>query len=75
MMKFPIAIAIRRNANDRLMSVNCRIDASHDGGNRIVSVVNIAATVIVTTNGTKISIRSVKDYSFGSSVAGMVVLR
>jgi hypothetical protein len=75
MMKFPIAIAIRRNANDKLMSVNCRIDASHDGGNRIVSDVNIAATAIVTTNGTEISMRSLRDYSFGSSVAGMVALR
>ena len=75
MMKFPSAIAIRRNANDRLMSVSCRIDASHEGGNKIVSVVNITATVIVTTNGTKFSIRSVRSYSFGSSVAGMAARR
>ena len=54
MIKFPNAIAIRRNANDIVISVNSNTDASHDGGNKIVIVVNNTAITIVTMNGTTI---------------------
>ena len=54
-MKFPTAIAINKKPNQIVMYVNCKIDASQDGGNRIAIVVKIAATVIVTMNGTIVS--------------------
>ena len=36
------------------MGVNCRTEASQDGGDRMTMVVNMTATVIVTINGTVI---------------------
>jgi hypothetical protein len=51
--KFPNAIAIKRNPNDSVIGVSCNTDASHDGGKRIVIVVNKAAIVIVAMKGTR----------------------
>lgn len=54
MIKFPNAIAIRRNANVVLICVNSNNDTSHDGGNKTVTVMNNTAITIVTMNGTTV---------------------
>jgi hypothetical protein len=64
-MKFPSAIAIKRNPNDIVIGVSCNIDANHVGGKRIVIVVNRPAIVIVVTKGTTIR-KDVRTYGFGA---------
>jgi len=49
-----MAMAISRNEKEIVIDVSCSTDASHEGGNSIIIVVNITATVIVTINGTAI---------------------
>jgi hypothetical protein len=67
--KFPNAIAINRNPNDKVIGVSCNIDASHKGGKRIVIVVNKAAIEIVAMKGTKSE--CMRTYHSRASVAEM----
>ena len=55
MIKFPSAIATRSNENDVLIGVKSNTDASHDGGNKIVIVINNTAITIVTMNGATVN--------------------
>jgi hypothetical protein len=54
-IKFPTAIAINNKPNENVMSVSCKIEDSHPGGKRSVTVVKSAAMETVTINGTDLT--------------------
>jgi hypothetical protein len=62
--KFTSPMVIMRNAKGVLMYVNSRIDDMKEGGTRIMTVVNRAATITVTTKGTKMSFAIELRYHF-----------